>query len=217
MPPVKTAVPPQAAPVYDAYRGWLAARGVGNHTFDSGARCFLARFPDPQDWAGLPLAARLAGTRPQLQPFLNFLMLHGHLRPGYDYLLDRKFHAILRDAPESPLGPDLARFIAGAETLGYSPRARTGMASQVAVRMLIEAAQPLVLLGDDDFCEFEKAIGAREARHGRPFDHYRQALYASRAVIYHLGAPAEPVPKRSTLSRWSWERHLDGMGPQILR
>jgi hypothetical protein len=30
-------------------------------------------------------------------------MLHGHLRPGYDYLLDRKFHAILRDAPESPL------------------------------------------------------------------------------------------------------------------
>jgi hypothetical protein len=144
-------------------------------------------------------------------------MLHGHLRPGYDYLLDRKFHAILRDAPESPLGPDLARFIAGAETLGYSPRARTGMASQVAARMLIETAQPLVLLGDDDFCEFEKAIGAREARHGRSFAHYRHALYASRAVIYHLGAPAEPAPKRSTLARWSWERHLDGMGPQILR
>ena len=29
MPPVKTAVPPQAAPIYDAYLGWLAARGVG--------------------------------------------------------------------------------------------------------------------------------------------------------------------------------------------
>ena len=27
--------------------------------------------------------------------------------------------------------------------------------------------QPLVLLGDDDFCDFEKAIGAREARHGQ--------------------------------------------------
>jgi len=89
------------------------------------------------------------------------------------------------------------------------------MASQVAARMLIETVQPLVLLGDDDFCDFEKAIGAREARHGRPFDHYRQALYASRAVIYHLGAPAEPAPKRSTLARWSWERHLDGIGPQI--
>jgi hypothetical protein len=87
MPPVKTAVPPQAVPIYDAYLGCLAARGVGNKTFDSGARCFLARYPDPQDWAAQPLAARLAGTRPQLQPLLNFLMLHGHLRPGYDYLL----------------------------------------------------------------------------------------------------------------------------------
>ena len=62
MPPVKTAVPPQAAPVYDAYQGWLAARGVGNHTFDSGARCFLARYPDPQAWAELPLGERLAGV-----------------------------------------------------------------------------------------------------------------------------------------------------------
>ena len=85
MPPVKTAVPPQAAPIYDAYLACLAARGVGSKTFDSGARCFLARFPDPQAWAAQPLAARLAGTRPQLQPLLNFLMLHGHLRPGHDY------------------------------------------------------------------------------------------------------------------------------------
>ena len=129
MPPAKTPVPPQAAPVYGAYLDWLAARGVGNKTFDSGARCFLARFPDPQAWAGLPLAARLAGTRPHLQPLLNFLMLHGHLRPGYDYLLDRKLTVILREAAASPLGPDLERFLAGAEALGYSVRARTGMAS----------------------------------------------------------------------------------------
>ena len=215
MPPQPTAVPVEAVDLYTGYLDWLAARGVGNKTFYGGARSFLARFPDPQAWARLPLQQRHRGTTARLQPFLNFLMLHGHLRPGYDYLLDRKFHAILRDAPASPLGPDLARFIAGAETLGYSPRARTGMASQVAARMLIETVQPLVLLGDDDFCDFEKAIGAREARHGRPFDHYRQALYASRAVIYHLGAPAEPAPKRSTLARWSWERHLDGIGPQI--
>jgi hypothetical protein len=68
MPPAKTAVPLQAVPIYDAYLACLAARGVGNKTFESGARCFLARFPDPQAWAGQPLAARLAGTRPQLQP-----------------------------------------------------------------------------------------------------------------------------------------------------
>jgi len=104
MPPVKTAVPPRAVPIYDAYRACLAGRGVGNKTFESGARCFLARFPDPQAWADLPLAERLAGTRPHLQPLLNFLMLHGHLRPGYDYLLDRKLTVILREAAVSPLG-----------------------------------------------------------------------------------------------------------------
>jgi site-specific recombinase XerD len=217
MPPAKTAVPAPAAPIYAAYRGWLASRGVGNKTFDSGARCFLARFPDPQAWAGLPLAARRAGTRPHLQPLLNFLMLHGHLRPGYDYLLDRKLTAILREAPASPLGPDLDRFLAGGEALGYSPRARTGMASQIAIRMLIQAGRGLAELADADFAGFGQAITDREARLGRALKHYHGALYASRAVIYHLGAPAEPVPKRCTLGRWSWERHLDGVSPQVRR
>src|SRR6266568_3713089 len=145
----------------------------------------------------LPRAARLAGTRPHLQPLLNSLMLHGHLRPGYDYLLDRKLTVILREAAVSPLGPDLKRFLAGAEVLGYSVRARTGMASEVAVRVLIHTG--------------------RETRLGRELKHYHHALYASRAVIYHLGAPAEPVPKRSTLGRWSWERHLDAVPTQVRR
>ena len=217
MPPVKTAVPPQAAPIYDTYLGWLAARGVGNKSFDSGARCFLARFPDPQAWAAQPLPARLAGTRPQLQPLLNFLMLHGHLRPGYDYLLDRRLTAILREAPASPLGADLARFLSGAEALGYAPGARTAMASEIAIRMLIQAGRGLTELTDADFAEFGQAVTEREARLGRALKHYHSALYASRAVTYHLGAPAEPVPKRATLGRWSWERHLDGVSPQVRR
>ena len=48
MPPVKTAVPLQAVPAYEAYLACLAARGVGNKTFESGARSFPGRFPDPQ-------------------------------------------------------------------------------------------------------------------------------------------------------------------------
>ncbi len=217
MPPTRTAVPPQAASIYDTYLGWLAARGVGNKTFESGARCFLARFPDPQAWAAQPLAARLAGTRPHLQPLLNFLMLHGHLRPGYDYLLDRKLTVILREAAASPHGPDLNRFLAGGEALGYSVRARTGMASQIAIRMLIQTGRGLAELTDADFAELTQAITERETRLGRPLKHYHGALYAARAVIYHLGAPAEPAPKRSTLGRWSWERHLDGVTPQVRR
>jgi site-specific recombinase XerD len=217
MPPARTLVPPRAVPLYDAYLGWLAARGVGNKTFDSGARCFLARFPDPQAWAGLPLPIRLAGTRPHLQPLLNFLMLHGHLRPGYDYLLERKLTVILREAAASPLGPDLKRFLAGAEVLGYSVRARTGMASEVAIRVLIQTRRALAELTDADFDDFGQAITEREARLGRALKHYHHALYASRAVVYHLGAPAEPVPRRSTLGRWSWGRHLDGVPPQVRR
>jgi site-specific recombinase XerD len=215
MPPAKTPVPAQATPIYRAYLDCLAARGVGNKTFDSGARCFLARYPDPQAWAGLPLEQRLASTRPHLQPVLNFLMLHGHLRPGYDYLLDRKLTVILREAAASPLGPDLKRFLAGAQALGYSERARTGMASQVAVRMLIQTGRGLGELSDGDFAAFGQAITEREERLGRELKHYHGALYAARAVVYHLGAPAEPAPKRSTLGRWSWERHLDGVTDQV--
>ena len=105
MPPVKTVVPEQAAAIYDAYRDCLAARSVGN----KGVRQRGALFPGPVPrTAGrgrtLPLEQRLAGTRPQLQPLLNFLMLHRHLRPGYDYLLERKFTAIVREAAASPLG-----------------------------------------------------------------------------------------------------------------
>jgi len=216
MPPSLWPVPDEAVDLYEGYLDWLATRGVGNRTFLSGARGFLVRFPDPQRWAGLALEARLR-IGSQTSPFLNFLMFHGHLQPGYDWLLERRLHAVLRDAAHSPLGGDLARFMSAAEQLGYSPRVRTGMASEVAARMLIQTTRPLAGLRADDFAAFEAAIGEREARNGRDYKHYRNALYASRAVIYHLGAPAEPAPKRSTLGRWSWERHLDGVNDNLRR
>ncbi len=216
MPPAPWAVPEKAADLYAGYLEWLASRGVGNRTFLSGARGFLVRFPEPQAWADLALEVRLR-VGSQVSPFLNFLMFHGHLHPGYDFLLERKLHAVLRDAALSPLGPDLARFAADAEQLGYSVRARTGMASEVAARVLIQSGRPLSELRAEDLADFEAAISDREARNGRDYKHYRSALYASRAVIYHLGAPAEPAPKRSTLGRWSWERHLDGVNDTLRR
>jgi site-specific recombinase XerD len=216
MPPQPKAVPVEAVDLYAAYLDWLHARGVGNKTFYSGARTFLTRFPDPQAWAALPLSDRLADSRPHVQPLLNFLMLHGHLRAGYDYLLERKL-CVLGKALDSPLGAELARFLAGAEALGYARCSRTGMASQIILRMLVQTGRSLGEFGDDDFAELGAAIGERERRHQRDYKHYRSALYACRAVVYHLGAPAEPAPKRCTLGRWSWQRHLDGVGPQIRR
>src|SRR6266568_3691591 len=91
------------------------------------------------------------------------------------------------------------------------------MASEIAIRMLIQAGRALGELTDADFTDFGQAITEREARLGRELKHYHHAVYASRAVVYHLGAPAEPVPRRSTPGRWSWERHLDGVPPQVRR
>lgn len=198
------------------YVAVLAGRGGGNRSYYGGARAFLARWPHPQDWANEPLEVRLAAGS-QTRPFINFLMLYGHLKPGYDYLLERKLSSLLRETPASPLGPDIDRFRQAAARLGYSPRARIGMASQIPARLLIQSGKSLIDLRPEDFAAFEDAISDREHRCGRDLKHYRSALYASRAVIYHLGSPAEPAPHRSSLGRWSWERHLEGVNPQIRR
>ena len=213
--PKPVEVPEKRVQLYRDYLAWLVTRGVGNKTFFSGARTFLIRFPDPQAWAGLSLDERLqAGSH--VHPFLNFLMLHRHLRPGYDFLLGRRFHGMLREAPSSSFGPDLARLLAGAAALGYAPGPSRAMASQVGLRMLIQSGRFLGQLTAEDFDEFEAAIENREAHGHQRLPHYRNALYTARAVIYHVGAPMEPIPKRSTQWRWSWERHLDGV-PESIR
>ncbi len=204
----------KAVDLYESFGEWLARRGVGNTTFSGGARRILARFPEPQDWALQPLEVRLAATSSE-RPFLNFCMFHGHLRPGYDFLLERRLTGVLRDGAMSPIGPDLERFLVGAERVGYSLRARTAMASEVTARLLIESAKPLEAIDAGDLAAFAGAIEEREARNGRDYKHYHHALFASRSVLYHLGAPAEPLPKRSTLGRWSWERYLDGVNDSL--
>ena len=118
--------------------------------------------------------------------------------------------AVLKEGAVSPIGPDIATFLGAAEQLGYSLRAREAMASQAPVRMLIESGHRLDELCDEDFEAFEAALSERELRHGRDYKHYRIALYATRAVLYHLGAPVAQVPQRSVPERWSWDRHLDG-------
>jgi hypothetical protein len=118
--------------------------------------------------------------------------------------------------PLGPWGDELRRYHAAAQALGYGRRTCSGTASQIAARLLIQTGRPLIALTDNDFEEFEQAIAERERRHGRSYKHYRNALYAARTVIYHLGSGAEPAPKASTHWRWSWERHLEGV-PDLLR
>ena len=103
-------IPEASNDLYDDFVEWLARREVGSATSLSGARRFLRRFPDPQAFAGQELSARLAEVS-QVRPMLNFLMLHGHLRPGYDYLLERRVTRILKEAARSSFAQDLAIFL----------------------------------------------------------------------------------------------------------
>ena len=174
----------------------LGERGAGNSSFTTGARAFLRRWPDPQVWAAQPLPARLR-TWSSTRPLINYLMLFGHLRPGYDYLLERKLPAILREAKASPLADDLDRFVSAATTLGFTAKTAAGMASQVLVRLLIQTGRGLSELAETDLTEFDHAIGEREQARGKPFKHYRTALAATRTVLYHLDVPVA-VPVKNT-------------------
>jgi len=223
MPPATASAPGSgaAAPplsrgpeLFEGYRGALAARGAGNRPYLGAARAFLGRWPDPQAWAEQPLPVRLsAGSA--VRPLLNYLMLTGFLRPGYDYLLERKLSAILREAHTSPLAADVTRFLSAATELGYSTQIAAGLASQVAVRMLIQTGRPLDQLDDADIAEFAAAITAREQALGRQLQHYRTSLYATRGVLYHLDGQVTPTAKNTAHLRWPWHRHFAGAPTQL--
>ena len=203
---------PSPGELLSSYLEALAARGAGNARFTTAARSFLGRWPDPQAWAAEPLAVRLSAN-PATGPFLNYLMLSGQLHPGYDYLVERKLAAVLREAPGSMLGDQRERFLAAAAELGYRPRAAAGMCSQAAMRLLIQSGRPLTGLTDDDLRELDDAITARELARGQQLQHYRIAVTAARAVIYHMGAPVTPPAgtwRRAHL-RWEWARHFNGV------
>ena len=57
-----------------------------------------------------------------------FLMLAGHLRPGYDYLIRRKLPVFWRHLPPGPLADDLVGFLGAAEELGFTERNARGRA-----------------------------------------------------------------------------------------
>ncbi len=121
MPPAPASAPsPEPPPppgLIAAYAAWLTVTGRLSAPYLPSARTFLARWPRPQSWAADPLERRLAANA-RTRPFLYFLMLHRRLRPGYDYLLERRLTALVRQTPASPLAPEVERFVAAAIELG---------------------------------------------------------------------------------------------------
>jgi hypothetical protein len=73
---------------------------------------------------------RLASTTGNKVALINFLLYQGHLRPGYDYLLERRLSVVRRETSAGPYGSELRRFEAAANALGYRRRTCIGSASE---------------------------------------------------------------------------------------
>ena len=175
------------------YATHLALTDRGNSAYTSAARSFLRRWPDPQGWADQSLSERL-GAGPQLRPFLNFLMIHGWLQPGYDYLVSRKLTSFWRDIVASPIETDMTRFLHGAEAIGYTPIQSLRVASQSVGRLLIQSGRPLDDLTLRDFDELIDACEKRTQSTAQGWTHYRSALSAAQRVLFHLGIVAQLPP-----------------------
>jgi integrase len=189
MPPVTASAPsaePRTGDLHGAYLDYLARSGRGNTAYWQAARVFFRRWPDPRRWADEPLEVRLsAGSA--TRPILTFLMLHQVLRPGYDYLLERKLSSIWREIKDSPLGPDLDRFMTASAELGFTERVRFATGSQVPARLLIQTGRRLDQLTLPDLEKFSAACHDRHERTGKGHHHYLAAVSNTQRVLFHLG------------------------------
>jgi integrase len=178
------------------------------------ARKFLSRWPDPQAFAAEPLEARLEASTPDVQAFVAFLMVRGHLRPGYDYLLARHFTYLWRELEGSALGPDMERFVKAAAELGFARSSRTGTASQVVARVLVQSGKCLNELCEDAMRGAEEAVREAESRMARRLRHYSGSVFCARAVLYHLGVLPE-APSLLGAARQSWADRMAGVADAI--
>jgi integrase len=174
------------------YAGRLGCAEALRRSYVNAACSFLVWWPVPQRWAEQPLTDRLAAG-PHLSPFLLFLMVNGHLRPGYDYLAARKLVNFWRAVIGSPLEDDLTRFLRAAVRVGYTSGQSQRAASQSVGRLLIQTGRRLDALTVDDFDQFADACRQREAV-GRGWQHYHAALSCAHRVLFHLEIFDTPPP-----------------------
>jgi hypothetical protein len=196
---------------FQAHTARLGLRGVNQ---DKAARGFLRRWPDPQAWADEPLATRLAlpqGTR----SFLMFLLLGGHLRPGYDYLVRRKLPSFWRELPHGPMAADMTGFLGAAAELGFTERTRVAVGSQVVGRVLIQTGRGLGQLTETDLDELLGACRQRQDADGTGLRHYQRAVHTTRRVLFHLGVLEAPPVNAMTLLRQSFSERMSAATPAL--
>jgi len=205
---------PAPAPrvLIDAYLAYLAqTRRQCDTRYERAAERFFVLWPDPMAWAAEALEERRATNR-RTRTLVMFLMLHRHLRPGYDYLLDITLLPLWRELPATPLQGDLEQFRVASRELGFTSQVSKGAAGLVAARLLIQTGRGLTELTDNDIAAFDAALRERQARTGRGTGHYGRALFSTRSVLYHLGILARPPTHRARTPAQGYEQRLAGWG-----
>lgn len=183
------------------WRDHQAATGRGNPASDYETRRFLDRWPDPQSWADEPLAVRLA-LPAAATSLVMFAMCRRWLRPGWDWLVERKLSSFWREIINTPIEADMVRFVEVAEAIGFTPIQSKRAASQSVGRLLIQTGRPLEQLETADLDDLADACRDREATTGQGWRHYRSAIVCAHQVLFHLNildAPPEPASKPDSL------------------
>jgi integrase len=175
------------------YVAHLARTGRGTRNAEANAQRFLRRWPEPQRWAEQPLPDRLS-EGPNTRSFLTFLIVFGHIRPGYDYLISRKLASFWREIVGCSLEEDMTRFCEAAQSIGYTPINAWRSASQSVGRLLIQSGRRLDELTLADFEELTAACRSQEEATGEGKRHYHSALSCAHRVLFHLEIVDTPPP-----------------------
>lgn len=192
------------------YRAWLAGRGRGNRCYYDAAARFLARWASPQAFAAQRLPVMLAADA-ATRPFITFLLLHDLLRPGYDYLVARKFASLVDLARGTRLEPDLTGFQRAAAGLGFSTLVQSRAAERVLARLLIQTGRPMRQLTTADLTALSQAFAAHAQRCDRDWDNDRGFLHAAWAVLFHLGILPVTPPNRRRRDHTDHSHHFGGV------
>src|SRR6266404_4813833 len=202
--------PPAGEALLSQYASWLAARGRGNRCFADGAAGFLRRWPDPRSFAAEPPEVMLAQDQ-QTRPFITFLLLHDLLRPGYDYLVNRKFASLVELARGTRMEQDLDGYQHAAAELGYSPHVCSRSAERVIIRLLIQTGRGLHDLAAGDLRDAEAAFRAQGGRRGGDWSNDRVVLHAAWTVLFHLGIVDVTPPNRRRREHAGHAHHFGGV------
>jgi integrase len=214
MPPALAYAPVAEVDLLAAFAEHAERVGLHGVNQQKAAQAFLRRWPDPQQWAAQPLATRL--ELPSVTcSFLMFLLMGGHVRPGYDYLVRRKLPSFWRELPHGPMAGDLRRYLQAAAELGYTERTRSAVGSLVVGRLLIQTGRGLGELTEADLAELLAAVRQRQQADDVGLAHYVKAVHTTRQVLFHLRVLGAPPVNPTTLLRQSFTERMRDAAPRL--